>query len=50
MCRWIGLANNIGQTMCWFVIIENGENLARLSVIEVDDFSIQTPELQSQMD
>ena len=50
MCRWIGPANNIGQAMCWFVIIENGEYLARSSVIEVDKSAIQTPELQSQME
>ena len=36
--------------MCWFVIIENGEYLARSSVIEVDKLAIQTPELQSQME
>ena len=50
LCRWIGPANNIGQAMCWFVIIENGEYLARSSVIEVDKLAIQTPELQSQME
>ena len=35
--------------MCWFAIIENGEYLARSSVIEVDELSKQTPKLQSQM-
>ena len=50
LCRWIGPANNIGQAMCLFVIIENGEYLARSSVIEVDKLAMQTPELQSQME
>ena len=49
MCRWIGPANNIGHAMCWFIIIENGEYLAHSSLIEVDELSTQTPELQSQM-
>ena len=35
--------------MCWFVIIENGEYLARSSVIEVDKLAMQTQELQSQI-
>ena len=50
LCRWIGPANNIGQAMCWFVIIKNGEYLVRSSVIEVDKLAMQTPELQSQME
>ena len=50
LCRWIGPANNIGQVMCWFVIIENGEYLARSSVIEADKLAIQAPELQSQVE
>ena len=49
LCRWIRPATNIGQTLCWFVIIENGEYLARSSVIGVDELSEQTPELQSQI-
>ena len=31
-------------------MIENREYLIHLSVIEVDEFSMQTPELQSQLD
>ena len=38
------------QAICWFVIIENGEYLARSSVIVVNALAVQTPELQSQMD
>ena len=50
LCRWIGPATNIEQAICWLVIIENGEYLARSSVIEVVKLAMQTPELQSQME
>ena len=29
LCRWIGPAHHIGQPMCWYIIKDNGEYLAR---------------------
>ena len=36
--------------MCWYIIRDNGEFLARSSVIAVDEFSKGTSEVRDQMD
>ena len=33
LCRWIGPAYHIGQSMCWYILYDNAEYLARSSVI-----------------
>ena len=49
LCRWIGPANYIGQSMCWFIICENGEYIARSSVIAVEEADFESSELKDQM-
>ena len=47
---WVGQAHYIGQPMCWHIISDNGEYLARSSVIAVDELSKETTEVREQMD
>ena len=49
LCRWIEPAHHIGQSMCWFIIRENGEYLARSSVITIEESSMESLELKNQM-
>ena len=49
LCRWIGTAHHIGQSMCWFIICDNGEYLARSSVISVEESSMESFEVKNQM-
>ena len=48
-CRWIESAHHIGQSMCWFIIRDNGEYLARSSVIAIEESSMESLELKNQM-
>ena len=50
LCRWIGPAHYIGQSMCWYIIRDNGEYLARSSVIAVDELGKETTKVREQMD
>ena len=49
VCRWIGSAHHIGQSMCGFIICDNGEYLARSSVIVVEESSMESIEVKNQM-
>ena len=42
LCCWIGPSLSIGQSLCWYVLIENGEYIACFSVIAVDPLEIKT--------
>ena len=48
-CRWIEPAHHIGQSMCWFIICDNGEYLARSSVIAVEESSMESFKVKNQM-
>ena len=49
LCRWIGPAHHIGQSMCWYVLHDNAEYLARSSVIAGDELSKEAIEIREQM-
>ena len=50
LCRWIGPAHHIGQSMCWYILCDHAEYLASSSVIAVDELSKETVEMREQMD
>ena len=49
LCRWLGVAHSIGQSLCYYVLKSNGEFIARSTVIPVPVEDIQSGELRSQM-
>lgn len=49
LCRWIGVAHEVGQSMCYWVLTEKGEAIARSSVVPVPDDDLQTTALQERM-
>ena len=50
ICRWLGVAHNIGQSMCYYVLKSNGEYLARSSVIPIPEADYNSHEIKLQMD
>ena len=39
--RWLGPSLSIGQSLCWYVLIENIEYIARSAVIAVDPLELK---------
>ena len=37
LCRWLGPAHSIGQAFCSYILVDNGEYMARSSVISIND-------------
>ena len=37
LCRWLGVASNVGQAMCYWILIANGEYIARSTVIPIPE-------------
>ena len=35
LCRWLGPAHHIGQPFCSYILVSNGNYIARLSVIAI---------------
>ena len=50
LCRWIGPTHHKVQSMCWYILCDNAEYLARSSVIAVDELDKETIEMREQMD
>lgn len=49
LCRWLGVAHNIGQSMCYYILKSNGEFIARSTVIPVPQSDCQSNDTQDQM-
>ena len=49
MCRWLGVAHSIGQSLCYYVIKLNGEFLARSTVIPIPESDLHSNEIKQQM-
>ena len=49
LCRWIGVAHTVGQSMCYYVLKSNGEFVARSTVIPVPNSDLTSIEIQQQM-
>ncbi len=49
LCRWLGVAHHIGQSMCYYVLKSNGKHIARSTVIPVPDSDLQSNDMKEQM-
>lgn len=49
LCRWLGVAHHIGQSMCYYVLKSNGKHIARSTVIPIPDSDLQSNDIQEQM-
>jgi hypothetical protein len=49
LCRWLGVAHHIGQSMCYYVLKSNGQHIARSTVIPVPDSDLQSNDMKEQM-
>lgn len=49
LCRWLGVAHNIGQSMCYYVLKSNGSFIARSTVIPIPDCDLQSNDVKEQM-
>lgn len=49
LCRWLGVAHKVGQSFCYWILLSNGEFLARSSVIPIPDEDLESIELKERM-
>ena len=49
LCRWLGPAHQVGQSFCSYLILENGEYIARSSVIPIPDSDLMSEEMKERM-
>ena len=49
ICRFLGIASNVGQSMCFWILLSNGEYLARSTVIPIPDEDLNSKTIQEQM-
>ena len=50
ICRWLGVASDVGQAMCYWVLRPNGEYIARSTVIPIPDEDLNSLTVQQQME
>jgi hypothetical protein len=50
LCRWLGVASEVGQAMCYYVLTETGKPIARSTVIPIPDIDLNQSELKSCME
>mmetsp|Transcript_19095 Transcript_19095/g.27144 ORF Transcript_19095/g.27144 Transcript_19095/m.27144 type:complete len:183 (+) Transcript_19095:3493-4041(+) len=43
LARWLGPAHNVGQALCFFILTENGQIVARSSVRALTDVELNDP-------
>ena len=46
LCRWLGPAHEVGQSFCFFVLLENGEYIARSTVIPIPEHDLTSNEMK----
>ena len=49
ICRWLGVASNVGQSMCYWILLSNGDYIARSTVIPIPDSDLNVTTVQDQM-
>ncbi len=49
LCRWLGVASNVGQAMCYNILLSNGEYIARSTVIPIPHEDLNNSDLKEQM-
>jgi hypothetical protein len=49
LCRWLGVASNVGQSMCYWILTSNGEYIARSTVIPIPPEDLNSTILKEQM-
>ena len=47
LCRWLGPAHHIGQALCSYILLENGEFIARSSVIGIENHDLTSLDMIS---
>ena len=49
LCRWLGIASQVGQSMCFWILLPNGEFIARSTVIPIPDEDLANITLKDRM-
>lgn len=49
LCRWLGPAHGIGQSFCSYILLDNGEFIARSSVTPVPEADLTTDHMKTQL-
>jgi hypothetical protein len=49
LCRWLGVAHNVGQSLCYWILLENGQFIARSTVIPIPEEDLQSDGMKSRM-
>ena len=49
ICRWLGVAHSIGQSMCYYILISSGKFIARSTVIPIPDADLQADDVKEQL-
>lgn len=50
LCCWLSVASNIGQAMCYNILLCNGEYIARSMVIPIPEVDLNITSLREQME
>ena len=48
--RWLGVAHQVGQSMCYWVLVESGNYIARSTVIPISENDASSTLLKERMD
>ncbi|GFH61775.1 hypothetical protein CTEN210_18251 [Chaetoceros tenuissimus] len=46
ICRWLGPAHEVGQSFCHWVLLSNGNYIARSSVIPIPDHELESDDMK----
>jgi hypothetical protein len=46
ICRWLGPAHEVGQSFCHWILLSNGNFIARSSVIPIPDHELESDDLK----
>ena len=49
LCRWLGPAHQVGQSFCFYLLLDNAEFIARSTVIPVPEADLESNVLKEQM-
>ena len=50
LCRWLGPAHHIGQSFCSYIILSNGQYIARSSVIGIPESDLSSDDMKLRME
>ena len=46
LSRWLGVAHNVGQSMCYWILVKGGEFIARSTVIPIPEHDLTSKEMR----